>query len=574
MAVPTTQLEVTYVGNGSTEETYHIGFPFLDVAHIHVAVSSDGVEEAVLLSPSGYVVTRNADGGGGSLKTAAAISSPATVTIFREVPLTQPTVFQVAGPFPAKSNETALDRLLMQVQQINRGLLALGGEAGPPVEIGAGTGTLTWANAAARAAVLPIFAGQVGIERETQTLWIAETATVGDWREFRTRRTNRLVLGYTADAGSQTIKQLEVKLLFQDWDVDAALFGGDNNYSGAGLFDQDWFGFNDWIAAGTAYPALGNHDMDEAGWEARYLAKFPYLPQQRYYTVTLGDGLVDLFVLNSGRDSVWTLTEPDGNSPTSVQHAWFVEQLAASKARWKIVMFHHPPASLVDDLSGRIEPEMNWPEFAQVDLLLCGHAHLTEALKINNVTLWNMSSVERNDGTLGATIQGGSTSDASLWGDDATPCCGRIVATEEKLTVEAWGLAGAYGDAGLLTARDVRDFIKAPRIVESFWSIPSDTDIPETSLSFVTTTAAPMILREVQISVVNGDATEDMTWTLYGGVIALATGTLLAGTTFVSVESDVQETMIPAGTVIVVQAVHAVSTHSGLEVALTYERHS
>lgn len=568
MSVPTTSLSVTYTGNGSDETLYVISYPFLDTAHIFAEVSSDGEEAAVALAPSEYVVARNADGAGGTLRTTEAVTSPATIRIFRVLPLTQPQTFQAAGPFPARSNETMGDRLLMQIQQVNAALVALGGEPSTPVDDGSNAGTLTWLDATARAAVLPIFAGQVGIERETLTLWIAQSATVGDWEEFQPRRTNQIVLGFTSDAGDPTDEQDDVAALFADWGVDYALFAGDNNYNGAAGFTADWAAFADFIAAGTAYPALGNHDMDETGWEARYLAKFPYLPRQRYYTVTLGDGLVDLFVLNSGRNTDWDLTEEDGNDVDSVQHAWFVAALAASKARWKIVMFHHPPLSLTDDLSGRIEPEMDWPEFSQVDLILCGHVHMTEGLKFKNVALWNMSSVGRTSGTAGAFLQGGSHSDTSLWAEDETACCGRIVASEEKLTIEVWSLETVYGR--VLHTRDARDFIRAPRIVETFQVLPFQTALPEgPEILYVTTTALPMILRGVLIGFTQTD-TEPVEWILYGGAVQLAAGELIGTMDMLGTD----ENMIPAGTIITISIQHDSSDHSGLTVALLTERHS
>jgi hypothetical protein len=139
-----------------------------------------------------------------------------------------------------------------------------------------------------------------------------------------------LVIGLLADAGTPGDPQTAAALALDEWEVDAVLFAGDNNYSGAGSYDTDWAAFLDYINAGVAYPALGNHDVDEDGWQTRLNTKFPYLPgNRRYYTVTLGDGLVDLFVLNSGYNSTFDLLETDGNTVGSVQHAWFVAQLAA-----------------------------------------------------------------------------------------------------------------------------------------------------------------------------------------------------------------------------------------------------
>ncbi len=128
MAVPTTQLEVSYVGSGVGP--YTIPFPFLATSHIRAAVSADGEEDAVLLSSSAYTVTRLPSGAGGTLTLDEAVADPEVLVIYREVPLTQPTVFPLAGPFPAKAVETAFDRLLMQHQQLDRRVSEITGEPG------------------------------------------------------------------------------------------------------------------------------------------------------------------------------------------------------------------------------------------------------------------------------------------------------------------------------------------------------------------------------------------------------------------------------------------------------------
>jgi hypothetical protein len=92
------------------------------------------------------------------------------------------------GPFPSKTAETALDRLELQTQELNTRILSLEGEdTGVPAGTGSGAATATWLNAAARAAVVPAMVGQLGVERATQTIWIAQSTTAGDWEEFAKR---------------------------------------------------------------------------------------------------------------------------------------------------------------------------------------------------------------------------------------------------------------------------------------------------------------------------------------------------------------------------------------------------
>jgi predicted phosphodiesterase len=361
---------------------------------------------------------------------------------------------------------------------------------------------LTWADATARAATVPGFVGQLGTEQETQTVWIAQSTSVGDWEPFAKRFTNRLVIGLVSDAGSPGAAQTEAAYALNQWEPDAVLFAGDNNYSGASNYASDWAAFADWIDQGKAYPALGNHDVDVDGWYTRHASKFPYLPgNKRYYTKTLGDGLVDLFVLHSGRNSVFDLVEVDGNSVGSVQHAWFVEQLAASRARWKIAVFHHPPVTINEDTESRIEPNMGWPELAQMDLICCGHNHLLELVKYRNVMLATLGAVVSATATAAAVLQGGTAGDALVWADDENKGLGRIVATQEKLTLEVWSASGDVFDYGgaqrLLHVRDVRDFQTAPRILENYILFTPDDSLPATSSgdTYVCTLNAPTRLR-------------------------------------------------------------------------------
>jgi predicted phosphodiesterase len=572
MALTSTATSQTFVGNGSTVIAYPITFQFLDPSHIYIAISEDGEEEPVLQDQSAFSIV------GANLYTVEAVEDPAEITIFRVLPFTQPSVFQPQGPFPAGTVETALDRLTMQVQQLNTRLLVLEGDD-PTVPSGGagGSGVLTWADETARAAVVPAYAGQLGTEQETQTVWIAQSTSVGDWEPFAKRFTNRLVIGLLADAGSPGAGQTAAALALEEWEPDAVIFAGDNNYSGAENYDSDWAAFEDWIDAGKAFPALGNHDVDEDGWQTRHAAKFPYLPgNKRYYVKTLRDGLVDLFVLHSGRDSVFDLVEPDGNDVDSAQHAWFVEQLAASRARWKIAVFHHPPVTINEDTESRIEPNMAWPELAQMDLICCGHNHLLELVKYQNVLLATMGAVVNTAATAGGVLQGGSYDDQVVWADDENTGLARIVASEEKLTVEVWNAKEfSYGsDRRLLHIRDVRDFSKAPWFRESFTILPPDVEADLTATDFyVHTLPAAMMLRGVEVSnAVGSPNTFDCT--LKAGVVTVANVTIDADEVRgVADHVLAPNEVLPAGTVLTLDWVTD-TDRFGCEDSLTFERHS
>lgn len=118
MALSSTATSVTYQGNGSTSTPYVIPFAFLSIEHIEVVVEG-ATEPPAPPEAQVFTITRNSDGQGGTVTSAPAITSASSVTITRVTPLVQPAVFAVAGPLPSKTIETAHDREVMQIQEIN-----------------------------------------------------------------------------------------------------------------------------------------------------------------------------------------------------------------------------------------------------------------------------------------------------------------------------------------------------------------------------------------------------------------------------------------------------------------------
>ena len=353
------------------------------------------------------------------------------------------------------------------------------------------------------------------------------------------------------------------------------LFGGDNNYSGASGYSSDWAAFLPYINAGVAYPALGNHDLDVPTWQTLHNAKFPYLAppgaQRRYYSVTLGSGLVDLFVLNSGIDTSGDLLEPDGNTVGSTQHTWFVNRLAESKARWKIAMFHHPPVTLVDG-EDRTAPEMAWPELKRMDLIFCGHVHALELIKWNETMLVNPSAAVQPSRSVEAALQGAETLTAwPLWANDEDRGLARVVASQERLEVEIWKTDGT-----LLHARSYDDFSERPLRQEHFEVLSSSTTIGIIEHRFVSTVAAPTILRRVMVSVAE-TGSYPTGWTLFAGNVIVANGVIPSGQPFSLAPSLVPLEMIPRGTQLTISTIDVYGNPApnakGLEVHLFVQRH-
>jgi len=115
------------------------------------------------------------------------------------------------------------------------------------------------------------------------------------------------------------------------------------------------------------YAVLGNHGNSKA--ELNYEGF--NMEGRRYYTFTRGDGLLQFFALHSSRMD-------------AAQIEWLEKELAASTAKWKIAMLHHPIYSSARKhgpntrLRRAIEPLLIK---YKVNVVLAGHEHVYERLK-------------------------------------------------------------------------------------------------------------------------------------------------------------------------------------------------
>ena len=160
---------------------------------------------------------------------------------------------------------------------------------------------------------------------------------------------------------------------------------GDNFYDG-GVADNDdpqWQTKFEQMYPREAMPfpffaVLGNHD-----WRSNPATQFSYRgPSGRwrmdgfYYKVAAGNGLVDLFMVDT---NLW-LPQNGATGLADKQTKWLDAALGASKAKWKIVVGHHPPYT---DGIHAVEPDMMTVrtlitpllEKHGVQLMLSGHDH-------------------------------------------------------------------------------------------------------------------------------------------------------------------------------------------------------
>lgn len=144
--------------------------------------------------------------------------------------------------------------------------------------------------------------------------------------------------------------------------TDALLTLGDNDYTESPTeFHNNWTASFGWLrAAGVAVAGtLGNHDVRVDG--GRYEFDELNMPRARYKRTV---GTIDFFLLNS-------------NNVNRAQRSWLKDVLAASKARWKVAVFHEPPWTCGGH-RGNADVVRLWvPVFERygVDLVISGHDH-------------------------------------------------------------------------------------------------------------------------------------------------------------------------------------------------------
>ena len=216
MSVATSTSKIAYVGNNSTVTPYAVPFPFFDSSDL-VVIKTDALGvDTILALTTDYTVT-GAGGTSGTVTSVAAIPATNTVTIYRDLPATQPLQYEEADDFPAASHERGLDRATYLVQQALRkldasfklresdgstnsfakvlsALVGIGADGlakmftGPEIQVllnlpatVVDQPTKTFLNAAARASAVPDFLGQVGIQLDTSVLYSSSGVTAGAW---------------------------------------------------------------------------------------------------------------------------------------------------------------------------------------------------------------------------------------------------------------------------------------------------------------------------------------------------------------------------------------------------------
>lgn len=111
--------EVTYDGNGATT-AFPTTFRFLEAEDLEVFLTVDGSTEGQVLTTD-FTVSGEGEDAGGTVTMLVAPPADSELLIRRRVALTQELVLSAQGPYPPQSIEDGLDKLMMAIQQLDRG---------------------------------------------------------------------------------------------------------------------------------------------------------------------------------------------------------------------------------------------------------------------------------------------------------------------------------------------------------------------------------------------------------------------------------------------------------------------
>lgn len=114
-------------GNASTSTTYAIGFPLADAAHIQAIKKLKSTGAETVLTSNEFTFTPSITEGritGGTATTNPAIPATYTIRFRRVTPRTQTFDVVQGSRFSAEALESALDKMTMILQEIERDYLA------------------------------------------------------------------------------------------------------------------------------------------------------------------------------------------------------------------------------------------------------------------------------------------------------------------------------------------------------------------------------------------------------------------------------------------------------------------
>lgn len=182
------------------------------------------------------------------------------------------------------------------------------------------------------------------------------------------------------DSGTGSAAQYAVRDQFMRRRYDAFFHLGDIAYP-SGSYDQFeayFFSvYRDLLQAVPVYPVIGNHEYLTLGGQpfvdVYHLPATALRPEddERYYSFDLGD--VHVVALDSNPQMLWRVSDQVDDDMVD----WLRADLAASRATWKLALFHHPIYSSGPH-GGELLARQTLVEVLEdggVDLVLNGHDH-------------------------------------------------------------------------------------------------------------------------------------------------------------------------------------------------------
>ena len=143
---------------------------------------------------------------------------------------------------------------------------------------------------------------------------------------------------------------------------------------------------------GDLYPTKGNHD-DDGDNETTYLTYYSSLASNNnggaeYYSKVLGE--VEYFFIDdnvSAADNAGGIGTTAAAFQASTMGQWIIDKIAASTARWKVAVIHHPAYSDSSANTGYAACRWDWDGIG-IDLVLQAHNHGVERIYTDNMIFY------------------------------------------------------------------------------------------------------------------------------------------------------------------------------------------
>lgn len=247
--------------------------------------------------------------------------------------------------------------------------------------------------------------------------------------------------------------------------------GGDLNYpsGAAATIDANLFPFLFLLNAEKYFPALGNHDLDDALLGTVLTSKFNYLPdngpseasKNRTYFVDFTDKINAVFFVFDCGYRTSTLDEEEETAMTDFvgvdsvanMRDWFYSTIASLGARVNIPVMHMPYATSEDSdpmvANDRYFPEFNF-DFSEnkIPILLNGHAHVDFHIRVQKNAAYPSDELDilncstfTNYNNAGNTVvwQGAEPEGYSYvqkWATENQPHCLKLSFYKNRIQVE------------------------------------------------------------------------------------------------------------------------------------------